>query len=159
VGLVNSSKSDDLRTNAFSTSTKCESQGKNIFWICSSFCYSYCFVAFATRFQIKQMNKLFWWLYFIISQRFAHLFKWASSGQWAIAHLFLAMGNRAQKWAIRQGNGQSPTYSSGLLQGKQIFWICWSPLSRHYKKLVRCILFLFPSQVPTFWTTGRYTVR
>jgi len=29
----------------------------------------------------KQTNKLFWWLYFIISQRFAHLFKWASSGQ------------------------------------------------------------------------------
>jgi len=29
----------------------------------------------------KEMNKLFWWLYFIISQRFAHLFKWASSGQ------------------------------------------------------------------------------
>jgi len=27
------------------------------------------------------MNKLFWCLYFIISQRFAHLFKWASSGQ------------------------------------------------------------------------------
>ena len=25
----------------------------------------------------RQMNKLFWWLYFIISQRFAHLFKWA----------------------------------------------------------------------------------
>jgi len=26
-----SSKSDDLRVNAFSTSTKCKSQGKNIF--------------------------------------------------------------------------------------------------------------------------------
>ena len=25
------------------------------------------------------MNKLFWWLYFIISQRFAILFKWASA--------------------------------------------------------------------------------
>jgi len=31
---LNSSKSDDLRTNAFSTSTKCKSQRKNIFWIC-----------------------------------------------------------------------------------------------------------------------------
>jgi len=31
---LNSSKPDDLRTNAFSTSTKCKSQGKNIFWIC-----------------------------------------------------------------------------------------------------------------------------
>ena len=29
----------------------------------------------------EQTNKLFWWLYFIISQRFAHLFKWVSSGQ------------------------------------------------------------------------------
>jgi len=33
---LNSSNSDDLRTNAFSTSTKCKSQGKNIFWICWS---------------------------------------------------------------------------------------------------------------------------
>jgi len=33
---LNSSKSDDLRTNAFSTSTKCKSQGKNIVWICWS---------------------------------------------------------------------------------------------------------------------------
>ena len=30
---LNSGKSEDLRTNAFSTSTKCKSQGKNIFWI------------------------------------------------------------------------------------------------------------------------------
>jgi len=30
---LNSSKSDDLRTNAFSTSAKCKSHGKNIFWI------------------------------------------------------------------------------------------------------------------------------
>jgi len=30
---LNSSKSDDLRTNAFSTSTKYKSQGKYIFWI------------------------------------------------------------------------------------------------------------------------------
>jgi len=30
---LNSSKSDDLRTNAFTTSTKCESQGKITFWI------------------------------------------------------------------------------------------------------------------------------
>jgi len=27
------------------------------------------------------MNKLFWRLYFIISRRFADLFKWDSSGQ------------------------------------------------------------------------------
>jgi len=33
---LNSSISDDLRTNAFSTSTKCKSQGKYIFWICWS---------------------------------------------------------------------------------------------------------------------------
>jgi len=45
-----------------------------------------CFVCFVTanatnKKSNKQMNKLFWWLYFIISQRFAHLFKWASSGK------------------------------------------------------------------------------
>jgi len=34
--LLNSSKSDDLRTNAFSTSTKYKSQGKNIFLVCWS---------------------------------------------------------------------------------------------------------------------------
>jgi len=33
---LNSSKSDHLRTTAFSTSTKCKSQGKYIFWICWS---------------------------------------------------------------------------------------------------------------------------
>jgi len=33
---LNSSKSDDCGTNAFSTRTKCKSQGKNIFWICWS---------------------------------------------------------------------------------------------------------------------------
>jgi len=33
---LNSSKSDDARTNAFSTKTKRKSQGKNIFWICWS---------------------------------------------------------------------------------------------------------------------------
>jgi len=33
---LNSSKSDDWRTNAFSTSAKCKSQRKNIFWICWS---------------------------------------------------------------------------------------------------------------------------
>jgi len=31
---LNSSKSDDARSNAFSTRTKC--QGKDIFWICWS---------------------------------------------------------------------------------------------------------------------------
>jgi len=29
---LNSSKSDDLPANVFSTSTKCKSQGKNVFW-------------------------------------------------------------------------------------------------------------------------------
>jgi len=33
---VNQSESDDLRINAFNTSTKCKSNGKNIFWICWS---------------------------------------------------------------------------------------------------------------------------
>jgi len=33
---LNSSKSDYVRTNAFSTSTKRESQGKNNFWFCWS---------------------------------------------------------------------------------------------------------------------------
>jgi len=33
---LNSSQPDDLRINAFSTSTKCKNQGKNIFWICWS---------------------------------------------------------------------------------------------------------------------------
>jgi len=33
---LKSSKSDNLRTNAFSTSTKRKSQGKNSFWVCWS---------------------------------------------------------------------------------------------------------------------------
>jgi len=33
---LNSSRSDNLRTIAFSTSTKCKSQWKNLFWICWS---------------------------------------------------------------------------------------------------------------------------
>jgi len=33
---LNSNKSDVLRTNAFSTNTKCKSHGKNIFLICWS---------------------------------------------------------------------------------------------------------------------------
>jgi len=33
---VNQNESEDLRTNAFSTSTKCKSHRKNIFWICWS---------------------------------------------------------------------------------------------------------------------------
>jgi len=33
---VNQSKSGDVRSNAFSTSTKCKSHGKNTFWICWS---------------------------------------------------------------------------------------------------------------------------
>jgi len=39
-----------------------------------SFCYSCCCVAFATRFQIKQINSIFWRLFFLFCRRFAHLF-------------------------------------------------------------------------------------
>jgi len=35
---LNSCKSDDLRTNAFSTRTKCKSQGKNIFGFVGHHC-------------------------------------------------------------------------------------------------------------------------
>jgi len=42
-----------------------------------SFCYFCCCAAFAARFQINQINSIFWHLFW---RRFAHLFKYASSG-------------------------------------------------------------------------------
>jgi len=127
---LNSSKSDDLRTNVFSTSTKCKSQGKKylldlqfflLLMLLRSICHQ---VSNQTNRWISSSGDDI-----LLS---ANISPTDSSG--------LLQGNGQSptyswQWAILQGNGQSPTYSSGLLQGKHIFWICWSPLSRHYKKL------------------------
>ena len=40
-----------------------------------SFCYSCCFVAFAARFEIEQINSIVWLLFYYFCRRFNHLFK------------------------------------------------------------------------------------
>jgi len=52
-----------------------------------SFCYSCCFVAFATRFKIEQMNSIFCRLFYYFCRRFHHLFKFVRH----TAHWFLLL--------------------------------------------------------------------
>ena len=67
-----------------------------------SFCHSSCCVAFATRFQIKQINSILWRLvyFFWLCWRFAHLFKWTSSGQCFLTTYNMQLTNNKKQWAV-----------------------------------------------------------